>query len=76
MARRDPTTTGAPATVAARMSQLGKLSIAKRSPADRARVARMGGIAAQRAGTAHQWTPAEAAAAGRLGGLARAARRA
>lgn len=37
-------------------------------PAARAEIARRGGRAAQAAGTAHQWTPAEAAEAGRKGG--------
>jgi uncharacterized protein len=32
--------------------------------------ARMGGAAAQARGTCHRWTPEEARAAGRLGGLA------
>lgn len=36
--------------------------------AERSRVARLGGKAAHKAGTAHEWTPEEAVAAGRKGG--------
>jgi uncharacterized protein len=35
----------------------------------RKELARMGGEAAHRQGTAHQWTPEEARAAGRKGGM-------
>jgi hypothetical protein len=59
----------------ARMSQLGKLAQAKRTPAERARFARLGGLTAQRNGTAHLWTPESAKRAGRLGGLASGAAR-
>lgn len=38
-------------------------------------IASLGGKAAHRKGTAHQWTPEEAMAAGRKGGLAAHAKR-
>lgn len=38
-------------------------------------IARKGGKAAHAKGTAHQWTPEEARAAGRKGGLRHAARK-
>jgi general stress protein YciG len=37
-------------------------------PTKRAEIARLGGIAAHRKGTAHEWTQAEAVVAGRKGG--------
>jgi general stress protein YciG len=40
------------------------------TPERRREVAAQGGRAAQRTGRAHQWTPAEAQAAGRKGGAA------
>jgi hypothetical protein len=45
-------------------------------PERRREVARRGGISAHNAGTAHEFTSAEARIAGRLGGLAKAAKRA
>lgn len=39
-------------------------------------IARMGGLAAHRKGTAHKWTPEEASKAGKKGGEALARRRA
>lgn len=41
------------------------------SPERRREIASMGGKAAHASGTAHQWTPDEAAEAGRKGGLVR-----
>lgn len=43
---------------------------AKMDPKRQRQIASDGGIAAHRAGTAHQWTREEAAAAGRKGGKA------
>lgn len=43
--------------------------------ATKERISRLGGQAAQAKGTAHKWTPDEAVAAGRRGGLATAAAR-
>lgn len=43
------------------------------SPERRAEIARLGGQASHAAGTAHKFTKAEAAAAGRKGGLAKRA---
>jgi len=45
------------------------------TPAQRSAIARRGGQAAHRAGTAHEWTPESASAAGRKGGLASSADR-
>lgn len=42
---------------------------ASMSPERRSEIARMGGLRAQEKGTAHRWTPDEAKAAGRKGGL-------
>lgn len=43
------------------------------SPERRSEIASLGGLTAHKMGRAHQWTPAEAAEAGRKGGSARAA---
>lgn len=48
-----------------------KRGFAGMTPEQRSNIASMGGKAAHAAGTAHQFTPKEAAAAGHLGGLAR-----
>jgi general stress protein YciG len=45
------------------------------SPERQREIARKGGVAAHRAGTAHEFTPEEARAAGRKGGLAARRRR-
>lgn len=42
---------------------------ASMTPEQRRKLASMGGKAAHAAGTAHEWTPAEAREAGRKGGL-------
>lgn len=45
-------------------------------PAEKQReIARMGGVAAHRKGTAHEWNKESASVAGRKGGFARARRR-
>lgn len=45
-----------------------KRGFASLSPERRAEIASLGGIAAHRKGTAHEWTSEEAKAAGRVGG--------
>lgn len=47
-----------------------------KTPAERDRFARIGGVTAHQLGRAHEWTPLTAREAGRKGGLASAARRA
>lgn len=45
------------------------------TPERRAEISRIGGVAAHKAGTAHEFTPQEAKAAGQKGGLASGKRR-
>lgn len=47
-----------------------KRGFANLSPERQREIASLGGKAAHQRGTAHQWTPAEAMAAGRKGGIA------
>lgn len=58
-----------------RMAALGRLGMAKRTPAERSKFARIGGVTAHQLGAAHEWTPETAKAAGRAGGIASGARR-
>ena len=53
-----------------------KRGFATMDPAEVSRLAQRGGVAAHRAGTAHEFTTNEARAAGRKGGLASHAHRA
>lgn len=46
----------------------GKRGFASMDPKRVSEIARMGGIAAHKAGTAHEWTSEEAALAGQKGG--------
>lgn len=50
--------------------QKKRRGLAALSPERRREIASLGGKAAHAQGTAHEWTPAEATAAGRKGGLA------
>ena len=49
--------------------QVGRRGFPGMTPEERSRIASLGGIAAHKAGTAHEFTAEEAAAAGRKGGL-------
>lgn len=51
------------------MSNISKRGFASMSVAKRKAIARNGGRKSQANGTAHRWTSAETAAAGRKGGL-------
>lgn len=53
----------------------GFAALKLRDPARVSQLAKLGGIAAHVAGTAHEFTPEEASTAGRKGGLATHARR-
>ena len=57
------------------MSEKRKGGFASLTPEQRKEIARKGGIAAHKKGKGHQWTKEEAAAAGKLGGIAAAAKR-
>jgi uncharacterized protein len=48
-----------------------KRGFASMTPKKHRELARLGGIASQKSGNAHKWTPEEARAAGRIGGRAR-----
>lgn len=48
-----------------------KRGFASMSPDKQRKIASKGGKMAHKKGVAHKWTPEQAAAAGRLGGLAR-----
>lgn len=50
--------------------QVGRRGFSGMTPEERSRIASLGGIAAHKAGTAHEFTAEEAAAAGRKGGAA------
>lgn len=52
-----------------------KQGFASMSKEDRTRIARSGGLEAQKRGTAHRFTSEEAVEAGKLGGAATAAKR-
>lgn len=53
----------------------GRASQARRSPAERERLARIGGLTASAWGVAHRWTSEEAREAGRKGGVVAQRRR-
>lgn len=48
---------------------MSKRGFAAMAPEKQREISRMGGRRAHQLGTAHEWTPAEAAEAGRKGGL-------
>lgn len=52
------------------MGEKGSQGFASMDPAKQREIAAKGGRSAHERGTAHEWTPAEARAAGRKGGIA------
>ena len=66
--------TGASSVTGGSAKRAGRQGFASMDPVRQREIASDGGRAAHVLGTAHQFTPAEAAEAGRKGGLARARR--